>query len=215
MVLRPLIPSLFLLFASVGVGSALAADSSGGSGKGGFFGRESRRVGLTYTTFSGEKDESLSGGTGFGLEAGITRGNSVLQFLGKIRLDYSAGSVEFADGATKSKLDYKLLGTNGSFGLRITPVTSADPAGFAIYFGAVGTVGIVQLSLPDRTYTNLKRTETTLATGYDLFAGVDFGAFASGRRLYVEAALRTARANLAGKNSFQIDGLILSGGLAW
>ncbi|MBS1962783.1 MAG: hypothetical protein JST04_11235 [Bdellovibrionales bacterium] len=212
----PSILSLILPFVALGAGSAFAAEGGGTAREGaGFFGRETRRFGITYTNFSGDKDESLSGGSGFGLEAGITRGNRFVQFIGKIRLDYSAGNVEFADGSSKTKLDYKLLGTAGALGLRLTPITSSDPAGFAIYFGAVGTFGIEQLTLPDRTYTSLKRNQTSTATGYDLLAGIDFGAFSSGKRLYLEAALRTARGDFGGKSSFQLDGLVLQGGLAW
>lgn len=210
MELRTSIPILLLLVAS------FAAESAKAEGDGtGFFGRETRRFGIDYTTFSGNPDESLSGTSGFGLEAGITRGNGFLQFIGKIRLDYSSGNVEFADGSSKTKLDYRLIGTAGSLGLRFTPITSSDPAGFAIYFGGVGSFGIHQLTLPDRTYTSLKRTQTALTTGYDLLAGIDFGASASGKRLYLEAALRTARGELGGKTSFQLDGLVLQGGLAW
>jgi hypothetical protein len=185
-----------------------AFGSDGENSSPGFFSHESHRFGITYTDFSGDKDNSLTGNSGYGVDVGISRGNSFVQILTKVGLGYSRGNSEFLDSATKLALDYKFLTANAGLGLRFDPVM-AHGGGFGIYFGAVGTLGMAQLSLPDRTYTKLVSTQTALAVGYDLFAGIEMTHF------YIEAALRNAQAKLGGSSNFQLGGLVLQGGLTW
>ena len=203
--------TVFAFAIMIGLLTALAVPSAraddGGTSPG-FFSRESHRIGLTYTDFSGDTGNSLSGGSGYGLEAGISRGNSFLQILTNVGLGYSNGQAEFVDSATKLNLDYKLLYANAALGLRIDPVMTRS-GGFGIYFGASGTVGMVQLTLPDHAYSKLQSSQTSLALGYDLFAGLEL------TRLYVQAALRTAQAKIGGTSNFQLGGLVIQGGLTW
>jgi len=197
----------FVLTLSFGVsGSARAGE--------GFFGTESKRISLNYISYSGDENKSLTGNSGFGLEAGIGRGNRFLQFLTKLRLEYSSGTSKFLDSGSQLSLNYTLIGANAALGFRINPVMSDKETGFGIYFGAVGTFGVAQLSLPDRTYTSLKAGQTGTTLGYDFFAGAEFGR-AREKRFFIEAGLKTARSSLGGSSAFQLDGLVLQGGLTW
>lgn len=197
-----------LVFAiCMGVSESVRADD-------GFFGIESKRVSLNYLSYTGDENKSLTGNSGFGLEAGIGRGNRFLQLLTKLRLEYSTGTSKFLDSGTQLNLSYRMIGANAAFGFRINPVMSEKETGFGIYLGAVGTFGVAQLTLPNRTYTDLKTGQTGTAIGYDLFAGAEFGS-ALKTRMFIEVGLKTARSNLGNNSTFQLDGLILQGGLTW
>lgn len=180
----------------------------------GFFGIEAKRVSLNYLSYTGDENKSLTGNSGYGLEAGIGRGNRFLQLLTKLRLEYSTGTSKFLDSGSQLSLSYQMIGANASFGLRVNPVMSEKETGFGIYLGVVGTFGVAQLSLPDRTYSSLKAGQTGTTLGYDFFAGAEFGN-ALEKRIFMEAGLKTARSSLGGSSAFQLDGLVLQGGLTW
>lgn len=210
---QSVITLLPLLVLALPILSARDARADSGS-KDGILGTESTRIGLEYTTYSGDENKSLTGNSGFGLEAGVARGNSFIQFLTKLRVEYAAGNRNFLDSATQLNLAYRLIGVNAALGIRINPIFSKSPSSFGIYIGAVGTFGMAQLSLPVRTYTSLKASQSGTTLGYDIFAGTEIGSSAS-RRLFIEAALKTARTSLGGSSAFQIDGLVLQTGLVW
>lgn len=203
---------LCLAISMFGAGAAFA-DSPGYSSDG-FWGYEAKRVGIEYLSYAGDENKSLTGNSGYGLEAAISRGNAFLQFLTKIRLEYSTGNSKFLDSTTQLNLDYRLLGVNAGLGFRLNPVISSLSTGFGIYFGAAGMAGMAQLSLPNRTYTTLKSGQSGTILGYDIFAGVEFGSKGTNRP-FIEAALKTSGASLGGTTNFRIDGLILQGGLVW
>lgn len=209
--------SLFHIFLVAGlfalsIASARADEGGGTSGKAGFFGLESRRIGITYTGFGGDKYNSLSGGQGYGLGVSLYRGNSFIGLTFGLNIDYSKGNVPFMDRSTAMNLDYTLLAATMGFGLRINPVIGHG--GVGIYAGAGLLVGMNQLSLPDRTYNVLNKSESAASFGYDIYGGIELGSEKS-RRFFLEAGLKSSKASLAGVSNFMIEGFYLQGGIAW
>ena len=184
-----------------------------------FFRYNQTRMALTYITFSGEETKSLStNSVGFGGEVASKKGNDYFALIGKVRGLYTAGEEPFLDGATQVDLTYNIISVEAHLGLLFNLIPG-EAKGFRPYIGGSGLAGQLQLRFDSNDVSTLKPSETEFYSGYEATAGVELyfkrGGGVNLWSLFGEMSARKVQANIAGQKPYYLDGLVITGGLAW
>jgi hypothetical protein len=186
---------------------------------GNFFRYSQTRMALTYLTFSGAETKSLStNSTGAGGEVATKKGNDYVAVIGKVRGVFISGEEPFMDGTTQTDLSYSIISVEAHLGVFLNLIPG-EPRGFRPYIGATGVGGQLQLRFDADDVTTLKPSETEFYSGYEATAGVELyfkkGGGTNLWSLFGEISSRKVQANIAGKSPYYLDGLVITGGLAW
>jgi hypothetical protein len=197
--------------------SIFAQAQTTSSGK--FFRYSQTRAAVNYLTFSGAENESLSTNSlGIGGEVATKKGNDYVAVIGKVRGISTTGEEPFLDGATQTTLSYSMISVEAHLGFLFNLIPG-EPRGFRPYIGATGIGGQLQLRFDADDVTTLKPSETEFYSGYEATAGVELyfkkGGGVNLWSVFGEISSRKVQADIAGKTPYYLDGLVITGGLAW
>lgn len=174
-----------------------------------------QRLAPSMIFYSGSKDESFSGATGFGLEGTLEKTGAWLGVFGKVRLDFASGSAYFVDGSSRS-LAFTYLSGTASFGAKINLVP-ARHGRLHPYVSGAGDLGVGNLSFASSSLTSLQESETSLLFGYTIAIGAEIysrnGDPKSGL-WFIEAQMQDNGGTLAGQ-AFSVSGFRVLFGLGW
>lgn len=187
-----------------------------------FFPESSTRLNGVYCNFGGESDAALGSNTsGYGVELLARKGNSFLSLVSGFKFVMVQGLEPLLDGGASTETAFDIFLSDAVFGLQLSLLPSRDLS-LRPYLGANGLLTFAQTRLEEKTYTDLKKSESAMAVGHELVAGFEFqpnrrSSSSSGRPLaYIfEARLRSTTLKILNQEAFQIQGLNFVFGLGF
>lgn len=187
-----------------------------------FFPESSTRLNGVYSNFGGESDSSLGSNTsGFGVELLARKGNSFLSLVSGFKFLMIQGLEPLLDGGTSTETAFDIFLSDAVFGLQLSLLPSKDLS-LRPYLGVNGLLTFAQTRLEEKTYTDLRKSESAMAAGHELVAGFEFqpnrrSSSGSGRSIaYIfEARLRSTTLKILNQEAFQIQGLNFVFGLGF
>ena len=181
---------------------------------------QATKVGMIYQQYVGSRDKSFAeGGSGYGAELSVDKGNTFFRYFFKTRIMTSEGKQNFLNSGTEFLAPYKFLQFVPEVGLSFYP-TSRRTKGLNVYIWGIGSVSYNNLeisNLPSPTLIIPK--DQSVGYGYGSGVGFEFilGAAknSSYYMVYGEIGFRDERTNLANINQFQVSGLTVSLGFGF